>query len=163
LTSGLEADMVNPSKSTADAAALLGVSELYRGVAALELVDMSRVTTAEAGVAVAADDKAKVAEAHTHFRAAAEALARAIDVCSRARAKAGKQDPAMALDCDLAGFGKLSEILDRIGSRGATLPAPEDLQAAMSAINDELGFWKTSAQSLRGVPGHGPAKPKPRR
>jgi hypothetical protein len=152
--------MVNPSKSTADAAALLGVSEFYRGVAALELVDMSKVTTSEAGVAVAADDKAKVAEAHTHFRAAAEALARATDVCTRARAKAGKQEPAIALDCDLAGFGRLSEILDRIGSQGATLPAPADVQAAMSAINDELGFWKASAQSLRGLAGQQPGKPK---
>jgi hypothetical protein len=154
--------MVNPSKSTADAAALVGVSEFYRGVAALELVDMNNVTTSDAGVAVAADDRAKAAEAATHFRAAAEALSRAIDVCSRSRTRAGKQEPAMALDCDLAGFGRLSGILDRIGSRGATLPAPEDVQAAMIAINDELAFWKMSAQSLRGMPGQHPAKPKPR-
>jgi hypothetical protein len=156
--------MVNPWRSTADAAALLGVSEFYHGVAALEVVDMSKVTsTADGSLTVATDDRAKVAEAASHFRAAAEALSRATDVCSRARAKGGKQDPAMALDCDPAGFGKLSEILDRIGSRGATLPAPEDVQAAMNAINDELAFWKTSAQSLRGLPRHGPAKPKARR
>ena len=156
--------MVNQSKSTADAAALLGVSEFYRGVAALELVDMNRVTTSDAGVAVAAEDRAKVSEAASHFRAAAEALSRAADVCSRSRSRAGKQEPAMALDCDLAGFGRLSEILGRIvGSGGATLPSPENLQAAMSAINDELAFWKVSAQALRGMPGHPPPNPKPRR
>ena len=156
--------MVNPSKSTADAAALLGVSEFYRGVAGLEVVDLSRLTiTTDGGVTVASDDRATLEEAAAHFRKAAEALSRATDVCSRARAKGGKQDPAMALDCDPAGFGKLSKILDRIGSRGAALPAPEDVQAAMSAINDELAFWKTSAQSLRGLAGHGPGKPKARR
>ncbi|HEY6324076.1 MAG TPA: hypothetical protein VJA16_21245 [Thermoanaerobaculia bacterium] len=156
--------MVSSSKSTADAASLLGVAELYRGVAVLELVDMSRVTnTTDGGVMVMTDDQAKVQAAASHFRAAAEALSRATDVCSRARAKGGKQDPAMALDCDPAGFGKLSEIFDRIASRGATLPAPEDVQAAMNAISDELRFWKTSAQSLRGLAGHGPGKVKPRR
>jgi len=156
--------MVNQSKSTADAAALLGVSEFYRGVAALELVDMNRVTASNAGVAVAADDRTMVAEAASHFRAAAEALSRAADVCSRSRSKAGKEAPAMLLDCDLAGFGRLSEILGRIvGSGGATLLAPEKLQAAMNAINDELAFWKLSAQALRGMPGHPPANPKPRR
>src|ERR1700719_322907 len=105
--------MVNQAKSTADAAALLGVSEFYRGVAALELVDMNRSTTSDAGVAAAADDRAMVAEAASHFRAAAEALSRAAHVCSRSRAKAGKHEPALDLDCDPAGFGRLKEILDR--------------------------------------------------
>jgi hypothetical protein len=157
--------MVNQAKSTADAAALLGVSEFYRGVAALELVDMNRVTTSDAGVAAATDDRAKVAEAASHFRAAAEALSRAADVCSRSRAKAGKQEPALALDCDPAGFGRLREILDRIvvRSQGPTLPAPEELLAAMNAINDELAFWKVSAQALRAMPGHHPANPQPHR
>ena len=154
--------MVNQAKSTADAAALLGVSELYRGVAVLELVDMTRVTTSGAGVAAAADDRAKVEEAAAHFRAAAEALSRAADVCSRSRAKAGKQELALALDCDPAGFGRLREILDRIvRSQGPALPAPEDLLAAMNAINDELAFWKISAQALRAMPGRHPADPKP--
>jgi hypothetical protein len=147
--------MVNQSKSTADAAALLGVSEFYRGVATLELVDINKVTTSDAGLTVAADDRAKVSEAASHFRAAAEALSRAIDVCTRSRSKAAKQDPAaLLLDCDLAGFNRLSAIVGRIAaSKGGTLPSHEDVQAAMTAINEELAFWKVSAEALR-VPGH---------
>jgi hypothetical protein len=33
----------------------------------------------------------------------------------------------------------------------------------MNAINDELAFWKLSAQALWAGPGHHPANPKPRR
>ncbi|HVT60721.1 MAG TPA: hypothetical protein VHR45_20280 [Thermoanaerobaculia bacterium] len=151
--------MVNQYRSTADAAALLAMSELYRGVAILELVDMTKVTAAASGLTVADQERPKISEAATHFRAATEALSRATEVCASFRSKLGNEERAALMDCDSEGFKRLSDIVARIAvTKGPTLPAFEDVQAAMGAINDATAFWRKSAETLRGSPGHYPGR-----
>lgn len=143
--------MVNSHKSTADAAALLALSQLYRGIAALEVVDMTQLTSAGVVPATAVQERAKLAEATTHFSAASEALARAIEVCS-ARGPQG--------DCAGHNLESLKTIVDRLGAaKGGALPALEDVQAVMVAAADLTAAWSARAEALRGAKGHYPAKP----
>ncbi|HVT59791.1 MAG TPA: hypothetical protein VHR45_15495 [Thermoanaerobaculia bacterium] len=123
---------------------------------------MTKVATSSAGFTFAAEDHAKVAEATQHFRAAEEALARATEVCAKFRARVGKPDPSGFLDCDLAGFKHLSEILARIAVPKGGLPALEDVQAAVTAVHENVEFWQKSVQALRGLPGHYPVNPTPK-
>lgn len=162
LASGLEADTVNAYKSTAGAAAFVAISEFYRGVATLEVIDMTKVTPSGAGASVGAEERAKLSEAVTHFRAAAEALSRAVEVCSKFRAKVPKPEGHTVLDCDSGGLERLREIVARIAAaKDGALPVLEDVEAAMSAINDDLASWRSSTEAARGLPGHYPAKATP--
>jgi hypothetical protein len=145
---------VNAHKSTADAAALLALSQLYRGVAALEIVDTTKLTGTGEMPAAAALERAKLAEAATRFASAAEALDRAIEVC------AGR--PASP-DCDAGALEGLRAKVGRLATlSGGAMPALEDVQAAIGAAEALASSWRERAEALRGAAGHYPGKPAAR-
>jgi hypothetical protein len=125
------------------------------------VIDLTRTTSSTAGWTVTDAERAKLSEAATHFRAAAEALSRAVEVCA-SRAKLRKPDAAAPLDCDSGGLERLGAILARLAApRGGTLPALDDLEAAMAVINDGLAAWRLRTDTTRGLPGHYPARATP--
>jgi hypothetical protein len=145
--------MVNLFKSTADSMTLLAVSDFYRGVATLEILDLTKVRASGVGFTVAPEERSKVDGATGNFRKAQEHLALAAEICSRSQA--GRPD---SLDCDLASIKHLNEIMARVAvPRTAPLPALEDVQAAMRAIDEGMASWHKRAEALRGTPGHYPA------
>jgi hypothetical protein len=157
----LEAEAVNPYKSTAGAAALVAIAELYSGIAALDVIDTTQLSAGGQLPPAATRERAKLDEARAHFASASDALARAIDVCAGFRPPA-EGAPRSLADCNAPTFERLKAAVDRLHSaRSDTLPALADLEAAIGAATAVATSWKDSAVGSRGTAGHYPAGTRP--